>query len=451
MKKILMLLLNLLPFFLMAQGIQFDTKSSWSEILKQAKTENKYIFVDCFATNCIPCKMMDQQVLSSPEVGTKFKEKEIISVKVQFDQTPKDDAYVRSWYADVKQINDTYRILSYPTYLFLTPEGELIYRITGFNPVKEFIAEVNLATDPKRKLFVKQLADYNRGKKDYVNMPKLIADIKNILRDKEMAKKMSIDFKVNYLDKVPTAQLCNKENILFLKETMALNFVVPGNRYFDVFFKTPKCADTIEQGLSEQMVRYAIEWNDIRKVLWKKDGNSNPITLTPDWSGIYSSVSKNYGEQYAVALLPRVKEEFFVNTKNWEAYTKYVDDKINGKETGNTVTNNRMNYKLGELSTAAWNLFWKCADKKYLEKGLEYIDLSIKGYGDKANAWLYHTKANLLHKLGRSEEGITWEEKTIAVAEEHAKANGQTKVPLYKEYTETLLKMKAGLPTWSKY
>ena len=44
------------------KGIHFVNGLSWQEVLQKAKAENKYIFVDCYATWCGPCKAMDKEV-----------------------------------------------------------------------------------------------------------------------------------------------------------------------------------------------------------------------------------------------------------------------------------------------------------------------------------------------------------------------------------------------------
>ncbi len=42
------------------QGIDFDKKNNWNAIKARAKVENKYIFVDAFATWCAPCHKMSK-------------------------------------------------------------------------------------------------------------------------------------------------------------------------------------------------------------------------------------------------------------------------------------------------------------------------------------------------------------------------------------------------------
>ncbi len=51
------------------KGIKFENGLSWSQILAKAKTDNKYIFVDCYATWCGPCKEMDKKIYPSEKLG----------------------------------------------------------------------------------------------------------------------------------------------------------------------------------------------------------------------------------------------------------------------------------------------------------------------------------------------------------------------------------------------
>ncbi len=65
MKRAVCLTLFLLPLLAMAQenkGIQFLKDLSWEQILAKAAKENKFVFVDCYATWCVPCKTMDNNV-----------------------------------------------------------------------------------------------------------------------------------------------------------------------------------------------------------------------------------------------------------------------------------------------------------------------------------------------------------------------------------------------------
>ncbi len=52
-----------------SQGITFEENLSWQQAKEKAKKENKYIFVDCYATRCGPCKQMEKEVYPSDKAG----------------------------------------------------------------------------------------------------------------------------------------------------------------------------------------------------------------------------------------------------------------------------------------------------------------------------------------------------------------------------------------------
>ena len=56
------------------QGIRFF-KGSFEEALKEAQRQGKPLFVDFYATWCVPCKKMEKTVFTQPEVGTYFNER----------------------------------------------------------------------------------------------------------------------------------------------------------------------------------------------------------------------------------------------------------------------------------------------------------------------------------------------------------------------------------------
>src|ERR1700732_4317180 len=97
MKKVIWMLL-FLPFMANAQGIKFEENMSWAQIQAKAKAEHKYIFMDCYATWCGPCKWMNAQIFPQKEVGDFFNS-HFVNVAIQMDRTPKDINSVREWYA----------------------------------------------------------------------------------------------------------------------------------------------------------------------------------------------------------------------------------------------------------------------------------------------------------------------------------------------------------------
>src|SRR5882757_3769272 len=102
------------------KGVHFEQGLSWDQVKAKAKSESKYIFVDCYATWCGPCKMMDEKVYTLKDVGDYFN-KHFISVKVQLDKTDTDDSLVRKWYNEAVNIQKNYSVNAFPTFLFFSP------------------------------------------------------------------------------------------------------------------------------------------------------------------------------------------------------------------------------------------------------------------------------------------------------------------------------------------
>lgn len=99
-------------------GIQFF-KGTFHEALDKAKTENKPIFLDIYATWCGPCKKLKKTTFTDEEVG-KYFNKNFINIAID-GETPEG-----------KVLINKYHIRSYPSLLILDNKGEVKTRISGF-------------------------------------------------------------------------------------------------------------------------------------------------------------------------------------------------------------------------------------------------------------------------------------------------------------------------------
>src|SRR5436190_1944165 len=117
MKKVIVLLTCFTPLLIIAQdasislstnkGVQWSEGLSWEQILQKAKAENKFIFVDFYATWCRPCHAMDKDVYPTAEVGKVVNDR-FIAIKIQMDRTSYDNDQVKSWYYYAKQFGANY-------------------------------------------------------------------------------------------------------------------------------------------------------------------------------------------------------------------------------------------------------------------------------------------------------------------------------------------------------
>jgi len=97
---------------------------------QKALANNKPIFMDFFATWCVPCLEMEKKTFSQPEIQNFLKEK-FIPIKVECtEETPQ-----------CKRLVDKYGIIGWPTMLVLTPQGEVIEKIVGENLPPEAFKE----------------------------------------------------------------------------------------------------------------------------------------------------------------------------------------------------------------------------------------------------------------------------------------------------------------------
>lgn len=120
---LLLILFNLLPS---QEGIRFESKA-FEEILQKAKKEDKIIFVDAYAVWCGPCKRMEKFVFPKKNVGDFYNE-HFINAKIDMEK------------GEGREIAQKYNVYSYPTYLFLDGNGDLVYRGRSAMSDEEFIA-----------------------------------------------------------------------------------------------------------------------------------------------------------------------------------------------------------------------------------------------------------------------------------------------------------------------
>ena len=107
------------------EGIQFFT-GTWQQALDKAKKENKYIFLDAYASWCGPCKMMKNKTFSDKAVGD-FYNKNFICIAIDMEK------------GEGSALAKKYAVEAYPTLIYFKPDGKLIGKAMGFRKSKEFL------------------------------------------------------------------------------------------------------------------------------------------------------------------------------------------------------------------------------------------------------------------------------------------------------------------------
>ena len=129
MKKILFTLLLVIGVAVAANAQVRYTDKNLDAVREEATQQNKLVFIDLYATWCGPCKNMERNVFSQPEVGD-FMAQHFIAAKYDIDK-PTGSALAKK-----------YGIRSIPTFLIFDTEGTLLGQITGGMPADDFIRAV---------------------------------------------------------------------------------------------------------------------------------------------------------------------------------------------------------------------------------------------------------------------------------------------------------------------
>jgi thioredoxin-related protein len=456
MKSIIVFSLILLPFFLNAQdenGIKFEKGLTWEQIKERAHAENKYVFVDCFATWCAPCKKMDKETYEDNKVGSAVNPK-FIAVKVQMDSTKDDNEQTRKWYGAVKQIKMKYIIPAYPTYLFFSPEGQLVHQDEGYKDPEQFISLINTVLD-QSKQFASIIEEYRKGKHD----ASTVIDAANAAKkfsSKALADSIARSYKSEYLDKIEDKDLFTKLNILFVTQDFAFLFYDDGSRgrFFNYFYKYPKVVDSLvmRTGYANFYVENIIKNEELISVLFPTSNsiiNRSPVTRNPKWEIIKQEIAKKYSAVLADKIVTDYKPGFYRQIGNWRKWAAIMDEKFKNtklEKGGKNLGNFSDDWVLNDY---AWSVFKNCNDKKVLKKALAWSEISIKlkkeGHG--LEQYL-DTKANLLYKLGKVKQAIETEEKAFSLNQQFLKERGKESDNNDEIYREVIHKMKAGVPTW---
>lgn len=133
MKAYLLLLFSCLTFLpAVAQnttGVMFF-KGTWQEALAEAQRQQKPLFVDVYTTWCGPCKQMDKEVFTNPNVAARYN---TAFVNYKLDAEKGEGPAIAKQYA----------VASYPNLLYLSAEGSLIHRGIGYGGIEAMLKDAD--------------------------------------------------------------------------------------------------------------------------------------------------------------------------------------------------------------------------------------------------------------------------------------------------------------------
>lgn len=213
-------------------GILFEN-GTFAEILAKASQENKPVFLDCYTTWCGPCRTMSDKVFVTKPVGDLFN-KRFINAKIDMEK------------GEGIELAKKYSVSSYPTFLILDGEGNLVHRVIGAASGEVFIEKMLRGLN-RETAYAAVKARYDSGERSIELMP-------NYFRAMQDAGELPNAGKVitDYLAGLTLEQRCQKASWDLFTEHIK-NYKDP------LFADFLKNKPAYEKALGEQEVYQKIE------------------------------------------------------------------------------------------------------------------------------------------------------------------------------------------------
>lgn len=367
MKNIFTLFSILLVSLLSAQGISFD-KSQYTDLLAKAKKENKLVFIDAYASWCGPCKMMDRNVFTQKEVGDYYNTN-FINAKIDMEK------------GEGKELAKRFRVFSYPTYLFLNGDGQIVSRKIGYIDANNFI-QAGMEAQSTFKDGDNLQAQFNNGEKNPEVLKKIIKTYNQT--DYNFAKKASERYfevkkdafsseDINYL--IPYIRTKEDKNFkYFTSHKEEIVKILPENDY--------------------NLVRQQILVSDV----FIRHTNEKTSSIDNEEKTLNELV-KILGKEEAENIFMRYKLSLYQNSN----IEKFI-------ETALAYYSKQQNYNPMEVSQVSWIISEKSDNKKAIETATEWMEKIVMNNENSDNTFIL---AKLYHKAGKNKEAKMFAEASI--------------------------------------
>lgn len=377
MKKsitILFLFVFLLSFS--QESINFEN-TTFKEILAKAKREKKLIFMDAYASWCGPCKLMEKNIFPLPAVKEYYNSN---FINARFDMEK----------GEGREIAAKYQVRSYPSYLFLNGDGDVVMKNYGYMGEQDFIAIGKEANNPlltngnPKELFEK-------GESDPVFLLHMMRQ--NAQSDYELAKKVSERY-----FKVKEDQELTRDDI-----GMLLYFLkFPNDPNYQVF--TDRKADIVKQ-MSEDVYNQFDVNIKISKVM-ESSLDKNTGEINDDY--FYKNAIPLVGKAEAETALNRMKVIYYPNTGNYKEYEKAAL----------IYYKNAEDFDTEELLKAAWIFSEHVDNKVSLKHAEEWAEKSVMKSETAENTYIL---AKIYLKTGKTANARIYAEMSKNLAEQQGK------------------------------
>lgn len=373
MKKIisgLFLFITLIAFG--QEAIEFQNLP-FKDLIAKAKKENKILFIDAYTSWCGPCKMMEKNVFTKKSVGDYFNSS---FINARFDMEK----------GEGREIAAKFGVRSYPTYLFLNGDGELVSQNFGYMEESLFLSmaqDVNSPNNKKGSLRER----FAQGEKD----PEFLINIMrlNSTTDFDFAKKAS----ERYFENKKQDEALSKDDIgfllFFLKSTEDPNYKVFVARKADIIQYLP--AETYKQFDDQLKLAKIVEQSIDDKT---KKINDDYFLKTAE---------PLVGKQEALTKLNQTKLSYYEQNANFPEYEKAALEYYKNSDS----------FEPNELLKAAWIFSEHIKTASSLKKAVEWAEKSVMRGETSENTYIL---AKLYFLTGNNEMAKTYAEMSKKMA-----------------------------------
>lgn len=367
-----------------AKGINFLNDTIFENALKLAQEQQKMIFIDCYAVWCGPCNFMFREIFTDERVG-EFHNKHFINLK--YDMEKPYGIRIRS----------KFEVKGFPTYLYLSPEGELIHRGIGATRDAETFLEISktaLSGDNSFRVIAERVRKGDR------TAATLIEYLNLNFRATETAQLITEHFRlISDEEKFSNETWSLFNDHLHVIDSEPFRFFLNNREKYADFFG----AKTVEDKLYNT------------------------------FSAIYRSSPETYEQLQSIdpVLFERNKLEMAFRGPNG----RFVRDKTNRTLWNEMVAGAEVFVNGGHatpthLNNIAWSIYENYKqfnDMNAIRKAEQWSKQTLSAEPD--NPVFNNTYAHILFALGNRRGAILYQEKAVA----HAKATGSENSANYEE------------------
>jgi len=355
------------------QGVEF-IDGEWGEILALAELEGKTIFLDAYTDWCRPCKVMDKDVFSRPDIGDYYND-HFLNVKMNMEK------------GEGVKLAEKYQILAYPTLLFINYDGSVVHRFAGYKGIIGMFELGKNALDNDNNI-ASFKEKYDAGERD----PKFLL---NYLQSSyEAADGNHLPIMEEYLATQEDWNTVENRNLIFqLLDT-------PNSPLFDHIIEN-KASFVAQFGATE------VE-NQIQSLVsYALNKEEEPLDLVDE---LFQRAYPDKGKQ----LASHYKLNYYSKREDGKGYAAAATRQING---ANKISEE-------ELNDIAWNFYDIVEDGPQLKA----LSQHIKKITKTQNTYLNNESLALLYaKLGKKRKAMKFAKRAMNIAEKTKSSSASVK------------------------